>query len=365
MNISDLDSVMWPEWEIVEAIGSGAYGTVYKIKREDFSGVYWAAMKVLTFPKSESAIETLRENNMSDSDISLYYYQLANDVVKELSVMEKLKGDSNIVSYEDHRIVPKPCGFGWIILIRMELLTPLALYFVDRSFNENDVIDLGIDICSALETCKKDGIIHRDIKTSNIFVSNHGNYKLGDFGLATLKSSQNSDTSPIGTYTFMAPEVYRGEQYNLTIDIYALGLILYRLLNNGRAPFLPPPPECLTEQMVEESNSRRLSGEVFPKPRNGSELMTTIIQKACAFDPNQRFQSPEEMKRILQKARAIENTVRMNTCVPEILKHYLPGIMGDEGTEGETIIVNENERGAAVEESGSMNGFFIPAGDLS
>lgn len=101
--------------------------------------------------------------------------------------MSKLRGNSNIVSYEDHNVIEKQDGeFGWDIFIRMELLTPIVQYFTDNAPTQQDIIKLGIDICKALEVCGKYNIIHRDIKPSNIFVSDVGEFKLGDFGVASV-----------------------------------------------------------------------------------------------------------------------------------------------------------------------------------
>lgn len=107
---------------------------------------------------------------------------------------------------------------------------------------EADVIRLGIDMCRALEVCAKENIIHRDIKPSNIFVSEHGDYKLGDFGVARHLEASCRELSKKGTYDYMAPEVYRDSVYDARADIFSLGIVLYKLMNNGRIPFLPPAP---------------------------------------------------------------------------------------------------------------------------
>lgn len=121
----------------------------------------------------------------------------------------------------------------------MELLTPLNTYYTTYPPTEADVIRLGIDMCRALEVCAKENIIHRDIKPSNIFVSEHGDYKLGDFGVARHLEASCRELSKKGTYDYMAPEVYRDSVYDARADIFSLGIVLYKLMNNGRIPFLP------------------------------------------------------------------------------------------------------------------------------
>ena len=94
-------------------------------------------------------------------------------------------------------------------------------------------------MCNALELCEKRGIIHRDIKPDNIFINDNGDYKLGDFGVARQLEKSSTFMSRRGNQAYMAPEVYKGEWYGEKADIYSLGLVLYRLLNNSRIPFMP------------------------------------------------------------------------------------------------------------------------------
>ena len=101
---------LWPEWQIVNEIGSGAYGTVYKIRREDASGVYFAALKVLTIAINNETIG-LPPGDQSN------YKGFAEEASKEISFMERFKGNSNIVSYEDHRIVFDEESKSWIFHI--------------------------------------------------------------------------------------------------------------------------------------------------------------------------------------------------------------------------------------------------------
>ena len=137
-------------------------------------------------------------------------------------------------------MIPHEDGIGWDILIQMELLTPLNRHVAEHGMTRWDVIRLGIDLCRALELCQKHDVIHRDVKPENILVSKNGDYKLGDFGIARMVKKAGSALSRKGTDAYMAPEVYKGEEYDGRADIYSLGLVMYRLLNGNCAPFLPP-----------------------------------------------------------------------------------------------------------------------------
>lgn len=294
------------KWTFSKLIGEGSYGKVFEIERVDkYDGeVYKAAMKAITVPQNPSEIETLKDNGMDDESVTAYFRGNVDDFKNEIKLMSKLKGESNIVSYEDHEVIQHETGIGWDILIQMELLTPLMKYIDNKkSFGRDDVIRLGIDICSALELCRKFNIIHRDIKPENIFVSASGNFKLGDFGIARTVEKTTGGLSKKGTYTYMAPEVYRGEKYGPTIDIYSLGIVLYRYLNNNRAPFLPQPPAAITYGDNSVALSRRLEGETIPAPVNADTELAAVVLKACAYTPKERYSSAAEMREDLEAIR--------------------------------------------------------------
>lgn len=153
---------------------------------------------------------------MDKDSATQYFREVVEELVKEFAMMERLKGNTNIVTYEDHKVVPHTDGMGWDILIRMELLTPLQDYMSNKNLQEVDVIKLGIDMQGFGNLSAIANIIHRDIKPENIFVSELGDYKLGDFGIARTAEKTTSGMSKKGTYTYMAPEVYRGEAYTAT-----------------------------------------------------------------------------------------------------------------------------------------------------
>ena len=218
----------------------------------------------------------------------------------EFSIMFKLKGTANVVSCEDLRVLEHPDGIGWDILIRMELLHPLLPYVYEHPMARRDIIRLGIDICKALELCQRYNIIHRDIKPENIFISDNGDYKLGDFGIARTIERTTSGLSKKGTYSYMAPEVYAGKEYGFSVDTYSLGLVLYRMLNKNRGPFLPQPPEAITFSSREQALARRMSGEPLPRPFYGEGRLGEIVLKACAFDPKDRYSSPQQLRQELE-----------------------------------------------------------------
>ena len=239
---------------------------------------------------------------MDDLSITAYYNELVQNLVQEIKILHALKGNSNIVSYEDHQIITEDDGKKYTILIRMELLTPLNTYLADNKLSTGEIVKLGTDICRALEICEKHKIIHRDIKPDNIFVTKDGNFKLGDFGVARTMEKTLSAMSQKGTYTYMAPEVYYGKTYDKTVDLYSLGIVLYQLLNENRAPFLPKAPNPIRFSDRENSTKRRMSGEVLPSLSINNSSLNEIVLKVCDPNPENRFQTAFEMHKALESS---------------------------------------------------------------
>ena len=295
-----VDAAVLDGWNITRLLGEGSYGKVFEIERSEFGQTYRAALKVITVPQSSAEVRSVISEGMSVSQAEAYFHGIVEELMHEFSIMFKLKGTANIVSCEDLRVLEHPDGIGWDILIRMELLHPLLPYVYEHPMARRDIIKLGIDICKALELCQRYNIIHRDIKPENIFISDNGDYKLGDFGIARTIERTTSGLSKKGTYSYMAPEVYIGKKYGFSVDTYSLGLVLYRMLNKNRGPFLPQPPEAITFSSREQALARRMSGEPLPRPFYGEGRLGEIVLKACAFDPKERYSSPQQLRQELE-----------------------------------------------------------------
>lgn len=177
----------------------------------------------------------------------------------------------------------------------------------EHKFTEQEVIRLGIDICSALEVLNVHKMIHRDIKPANIFVNSFGVYKLGDFGESKVLSDVSAGMSVRGTYSYMSPEISRGESADIRSDIYSLGLVMYRLLNGNRAPFVPANTQAVSAIEQEQSNIRRFKGEPLDPPKYCTNpVLSNIVLRACEFDQNNRWHNPAAMKKALESLRDIK-----------------------------------------------------------
>ena len=299
----DVPVSVWPEWELIEKIGEGSFGKVYKAKRTERGRSFYSAIKIISIPASKGELDSVRSEMNNEQSTREYFRNLVEDCIQEIYTMEHFCGNSHVVSFEDFKVVEYLDEIGWDISIIMEYLTSFMDYCIGKELTEKEVIKLGCDLAMALIYCRKLNIIHRDVKPENIFVSRFGDFKLGDFGIAREQAHTMSNMSKKGTYSYMAPEIYKGEKYDSSIDIYSLGIVLYKLMNQNRLPFLSLDKQLITYRDKETALARRMAGEKMPVPVNASAAFSHIILKACAYEPGKRYRKPEDMLRDLEKLR--------------------------------------------------------------
>ena len=330
--MSETKKVLWPGWETVRLIGKGSFGAVYEIERDVFGHKEKAALKMISIPQNDSDIEELYDSGYDEASVTATFKSHLESIVNEYSLMREMNGAANVVNCDDFRVVQHDDNIGWDIYIKMELLTPITKA-LDKNLSDEQVIRIGKDLCHALMLCKKYNIVHRDIKPQNIFVSKNGDYKLGDFGIAKTMERTSGGTK-VGTYKYMAPEVYNNQPYNQTADIYSLGLVLHWMLNERRSPFMPLPPEPASATMEEQARLRRFQGEPIPAPAHGSEELKQIVLKACAYDPKDRYQSAEE---VLAALESIGKPVEQVVIPPVVVVGKNDETIAPETEEDETI----------------------------
>ena len=292
----------WPQWHVIRRLGGGAFGDVFEIYRDNFGIREKSALKMIQISDEPATMALIQPVGEAVSPAQDGQTVIPEAFRNEIQIMEALRGAPNIVTIEDFYL--KRDASSTMLFVRMELLTSFQQMMAERQrdqqpFTIPEILKIGRDICTALMFCEKKGIIHRDIKPANLFADGFGCFKVGDFGV-----SRRMDTvhvaltmTGIGTISYMAPEVYKGASYNNTVDIYALGLILYQLLNNCRVPFLPTEGSYTTKD-IDSANYRRLHGEPLPSltgTRIGKETvdasLDAMIRKACALRSEDRYQS--------------------------------------------------------------------------
>ncbi|HMI50369.1 MAG TPA: tetratricopeptide repeat protein [Candidatus Saccharimonadales bacterium] len=167
-----------------------------------------------------------------------------------------------------------------------------------------EVVPLGLQVSAGLAVAHEQGVIHRDLKPANLRVTPDGRLKILDFGLAkffhpeagldaTLSVADTSSFS--GTVPYMAPEQLRGEPPDARTDIYAVGAVLYELAT-GRRPFPEPQLAKLIDAILnnDPTPAARLNRDVTP-------ALESVLQKALAHSPGDRYQSARELHADLER----------------------------------------------------------------
>ncbi|UQX88632.1 Stk1 family PASTA domain-containing Ser/Thr kinase [Jatrophihabitans telluris] len=163
-------------------------------------------------------------------------------------------------------------------------------------------MEIVAEVCGALDFSHRSGIVHRDIKPGNVMITNSGAVKVMDFGIARALADNaatvTATSAVIGTAQYLSPEQARGESVDARSDVYSTGCLLYELLT-GHPPFTGDSPVAVAYQHVRE-NPR------IPSSENPAvtKALDSIVMKALAKNPLNRYQTAGEMRADLQRAIA-------------------------------------------------------------
>lgn len=304
-------------YTIEEEIGSGGFGTVYKASKSNRSGTYVRAIKHISLPTKKQYNDVLNSMGGDYSKADNYFSDILKDIVGEIQILNNLteQGVRNVVWYYENQIDESQSPLRYDIYILMEYLTPFDEYIQKHEFTVRDAVKLGKDIAAALVACHKNNVIHRDIKDENIFVANDGTYKLGDFGVSKKLQDRSRAESMKGTPNYIAPEVYLGRgTYDNTVDIYSLGIVLYKLLNYNRNPFMPKYPEPFNSNDEDAAFENRMK-ELTPElPQNAENNLGNIILKAIG-KRSERYNSAADFFDILTETEKSLTNEELNKVI--------------------------------------------------
>ncbi|MBR1686835.1 MAG: leucine-rich repeat protein [Clostridia bacterium] len=285
--------IEWEHLTILEEIGYGSSASVY---RALLDGEAYAVKRVCIPSTPEEEKDLIRALGSEDA-AKAYCMERAQACQHEARMLRLLPENPHIASILATRITQNEIGCEVDFL--MESLEPFTEYMTLHVLHEENVIQLAIDLCQGLIALENARIIHRDLKPENILVDTRQDkpvFKLCDFGEAKILDHTLLSASVAGTFGYMAPEVYHGKKYDNRADIYALGMILYRLMNHGREPFVPVSQRIVSPTQKEDAFIRRMKGEALPSPEQASAGLSDIILRACAYYPEKRYKSAGELQ---------------------------------------------------------------------
>ncbi|HEY6320916.1 MAG TPA: protein kinase, partial [Thermoanaerobaculia bacterium] len=258
-------------YRIVEKVGEGGMGTVYR------------ALDVML--EREVAIKAIRP-----------------ELSREPEIIERFRAEAKMLARLSHPAIATIYSFfvdGEDVFLAMEFVRGRSLSGVLQTAGPlpwERTVSLLAGALDGIEQAHRVGIVHRDLKSDNLMVTESGTVKVMDFGIARLIGSSRLTRTGllVGTLHYMAPEQIRGEEVDRRTDVYALGAVLYEMLT-GRVPFQGSSDYAVLKAHVEE----------HPAPPSAAmpglpPWLDRAILKALAKAPAERFQTVEELRLCLQ-----------------------------------------------------------------
>ena len=267
-------------YEGLEILGQGAMGVVYKAHDRDLDRTV--------------AIKTIHPSSVARSD----FEAIAARLCREAMAAARLAHPSIVAVYDVGRVSETP-------YIVMEYFTGRTLAEVLESgpLPPARAVHVMLQVSRALEYAHAQGVVHRDIKTSNIMVDARWNAKLTDFGVARILDKPTSETKMmIGTPAYMAPEQARGTPGDARSDLFAVGVVLYETLTGVKAFPGDDVATVLDEVLhVDPVPARERNFAVSP-------ALDAVIRRAIDKEPDDRYRDAAAFAEALMQAAAIERT---------------------------------------------------------
>jgi serine/threonine protein kinase len=230
---------------------------------------------------------------------------LRTDLARDATFQERFRREAQNSAALNHPAIVAVYDTGEEISSTGEKLPFIVMEFVngqtlkevlaqEQRLQPRRALEIIADICAALEFSHRHGIIHRDIKPGNVMITQNGQVKVMDFGIARALASgattMTQTSAVIGTAQYLSPEQARGESVDARSDVYAAGCVLFELVV-GHPPFVGDSPVSVAYQHVREDPKAPsdINREVSPD-------IDAIVLKALAKNPLNRYQSAQEMR---------------------------------------------------------------------
>ncbi len=273
-------------------------------------------LKHISVPASESQVRALLLSGAysNEEDANAYYAREAQAMVEEAERTKLFLDCPFVLPFLGAQAVKKEDAVGYDVYAVLPRRTSLQEYLSNNAASHLRGINMGIDLCAALAALRQKGYLHCNLKPENIFLSPGGDrFMLGDFGLISTQDLQYGVLPEQYRTGYTAPELRKLlGGLNTTVDIYSLGMVLYRIYNGNHAPFEDE------KTPAKAADAMRQEGEPLPAPIYADYELAEIIQTACAYEPKDRYQTPERMRQVLELYMQ-RNAVSDDLIVPPLV----------------------------------------------
>lgn len=258
-------------------------------------------VKIISIPASQKQVDALLLTGayQSKEDVLAYFTELAEGTMDEAKLLQRLSQLEGFVGYTDWQLVPMEDGVGFDLYLLSPYRPTLGKHFRQEGMTHLAAVNLGLDLCAALTVSRRSGNLYVDLKPDNVFITDKQDYRIGDLGFISLDSLKYASLPEKYHSSYTAPEITDAfSSLNTTLDIYAVGLILYQAYNNNQLPFEGIAP-----------------AEALAPPAYADYEMAEIILKACDPDPANRWEDPVQLGQALVSYMQ-RNTVNDDPIIP-------------------------------------------------
>jgi len=278
-----LVSPLLDEFVMGEPISQHHGVSSYPAMQKDSDSKY--IVKIISIPASQRSLDALLlAGAFPDAQAAQdYFRELADGVVNEAQILQQLSKLEGFLPYRGWQVEPMEAGTGYQVYLLSDYRRSLDRHFRRDAMTHLAAVNLGLDLCAALAVCRRCGYLYINLQPTNVFFAEDQGYRIGDLGFAALDSLQHASLPDRYRSAYTPPEI--ADAYcalNTTVDIYAVGLILYQAYNNGKLPFEGTAP-----------------ADPLPPPMYADYEMAEIILKACDPNPENRWEDPLQMGKAL------------------------------------------------------------------
>ena len=243
-------------------------------------------VKIISVPATQAQMDALLLAGAykDPADAMDYFKEMGQGILQEAQLLTQLSKLDGFTAYDAWQMEPiTRKRLGYYIYLIGSYKCSLEKHLRQSPVTHLEAVNLGLDLCSALSLCRQSGSLYVDLKPSNIFVSEKKEYSIGDLGFLSLDSLRYSTIADRYRSAYTPPELFDPmNPVNMTVDTYAVGMILYQLYNDGQLPRMDRSPE-----------------EPLPTPVNADYELADIIMKAIHLEPEQRWQDPKDLAQAL------------------------------------------------------------------